>query len=179
MARAARLRGPFAYGRGRAPVAQWATALVVGADDLEVGVDEDVVGPVDADVVDLVIAVAELHDTVDGAAGVDGQRGFGGLVRGRAAGEGSRPLAVVGRDRADLLGRPLRPLGIADRLPPGRRCVGAGRVHDDLAGGDGRAVGCPQYQNRCAAGDGGDRGRAGPLLVGRGGRFLDGHLLAG
>jgi hypothetical protein len=76
-----------------------------------------VVGPVDADVVDLVIAVAELYDPVDDAALVGGQRRFGGLVRGRAAGEGPRPLAVVRRDRADLLGRPLRALGIADRLP--------------------------------------------------------------
>src|ERR1700689_866336 len=120
MARAAWLRGPFACGRGRAPSAQWATALVVGADYLEVRVDEDVVGPVDADVVDLVVAVAQFDDPVDGAAGVDGQRGFGGLVRGRAAGEGSRPLAVVRRDRAGLLGRALRPLGVADRLPAGR-----------------------------------------------------------
>src|SRR3984957_5132858 len=101
--------------------------LVVRADDLEGRVDEDLVGPVDADVVDLVIAVAELYDTVDGAAGVDGQRGYGGLVRGGAAGEGSRPLAVVGRDRADLLGRPLRPLGIADRLPARRRRAAARR----------------------------------------------------
>jgi hypothetical protein len=51
------------------------TALV-GAGDLEVLVDEDVVRPVDADGVDLVIAVAQLHDTVDDASGVGGQRGF-------------------------------------------------------------------------------------------------------
>ena len=38
---------------------------LVGADDLEVLVDEDVVGPVDADVVDLVLAVTQLYDTVD------------------------------------------------------------------------------------------------------------------
>jgi hypothetical protein len=41
--------------------------LLVGADDLEVLVDEDVVWPVDANVVDLVLAVAQLHDTVDDA----------------------------------------------------------------------------------------------------------------
>jgi len=35
---------------------------LVGADDLEVLVDEDVVRPVDADGVDLVVAVAQLHD---------------------------------------------------------------------------------------------------------------------
>jgi hypothetical protein len=44
---------------------------LLGADNLEVLVDEDVVGPVDADVVDLVLAVAELHHTVDDSAGVD------------------------------------------------------------------------------------------------------------
>jgi hypothetical protein len=38
---------------------------LVGADHLEVLVNEDVVWPVDADVVDLVLAVAQLHDTVD------------------------------------------------------------------------------------------------------------------
>ena len=42
---------------------------LVGADDLEVLVDEDVVRPVDTDVVDLVLAVAQLHDTVDDAPG--------------------------------------------------------------------------------------------------------------
>jgi hypothetical protein len=40
---------------------------LVGADDREVLVDEDVVRPVDADVVDLVLAVAQLHNTVDDA----------------------------------------------------------------------------------------------------------------
>jgi hypothetical protein len=50
---------------------------LVGADDLEVLVDEDVVGPVDADVVDLVLGVAELDDTVDDAAWVGDQCGFG------------------------------------------------------------------------------------------------------
>ena len=35
--------------------------LLVGTDDLEVLVDEDVVRPVDADVVYLVFAVAQLH----------------------------------------------------------------------------------------------------------------------
>ena len=45
---------------------------LVGADDLEVLVDEDVVRPVDTDVVDLVLAVAQLHNTVDDAARVGG-----------------------------------------------------------------------------------------------------------
>jgi len=79
---ASRSRPGFS-GRGRRQ-----RQLVVGADDLEVCVDEDVVGPVDADVVDLVIAVAELDDPVDDASRVDGKRGFGGLIRGRPARHG-------------------------------------------------------------------------------------------
>jgi hypothetical protein len=42
-------------------LARW----LIGANDIEILVDEDVVRPVDADAVDLVLAVAELHDTVD------------------------------------------------------------------------------------------------------------------
>jgi hypothetical protein len=58
---------------------------LVGAEDREGLVDEDVVGPVDADVVDFVLAVAQLHDAVDDSAGVGGQRGFGRFVGGRSA----------------------------------------------------------------------------------------------
>jgi hypothetical protein len=58
---------------------------LVRADDLEARVDEDVVRPVDADVVDLVLAVAQLDHTVNDAPGVGGQRGFGRLVRSRSA----------------------------------------------------------------------------------------------
>src|SRR5438876_6789135 len=78
---------------------------LVGADDLEVLVDEDVVRPVDADVVDLVLAVAQLHDAVDDATRVGGQRGFRRLVRLRAAHDRPRSLAVVRRDLPDLLRR--------------------------------------------------------------------------
>jgi hypothetical protein len=78
---------PRAGGWGGGGQAVWPWRLVGGADDLEVRVDEDVVGPVDADVVDLEVAVAEFHDAVDNATGVVAQRGFGRLVRGRAAGE--------------------------------------------------------------------------------------------
>ena len=46
---------------------EWPALL--GADDLEVLVDEDVVRPVDTDHVDLVLAVAQLHDAVDDAPG--------------------------------------------------------------------------------------------------------------
>jgi hypothetical protein len=75
---------------------------LVGAYDLEILVHEDVVGPVDADVVDLVLAVAQLDDTVDDAAWVGGQCGFGRLVRCRSADDRPRPLTVVRRDLTDL-----------------------------------------------------------------------------
>jgi hydroxymethylbilane synthase len=78
---------------------------LVGANHREVLVDEDVVRPVDADVVDLVLAVAQLHDTVHDAARVGGQRGFRRLVRGRSADDRARPLLVVRRDLPGLLGR--------------------------------------------------------------------------
>jgi hypothetical protein len=42
---------------------------LLGADDLEVLVDEDVVGPVDANLADLVVAVARLYDPVDDSPG--------------------------------------------------------------------------------------------------------------
>ena len=40
-----------------------------GADDLEVVADEDVVRPVNADIVHLVFAVTQLHNAVDNAPG--------------------------------------------------------------------------------------------------------------
>src|SRR3989454_9400951 len=78
---------------------------LVGADDLEVLVDEDVVRPVDADVVDLVLAVAQLHNTVDDPPGVGGQRGFRRLIRLRSVDDRPRPLGVVRWDLTDLLRR--------------------------------------------------------------------------
>src|SRR5438309_1927538 len=78
-------------------------APLVGADHLEVLVDEDVVGPVDADVVDLVLAVAELDHTVDDAARVGRQRGFGGLGRRGSADDRAGSLLVVGGDLTDRL----------------------------------------------------------------------------
>ena len=76
---------------------------LLGADDLERLVDEDVVRPVDADVVDFVLAVAQLHQPVDDAPGVGGQRSFGRLIRGRSADDRTRPLTVARRDLTDLL----------------------------------------------------------------------------
>jgi hypothetical protein len=58
---------------------------LIGADHLEVLVDKDVVWPVDADVVDLVFAVAQLHNTVDDAPRVGRQRSFGCLIGCRSA----------------------------------------------------------------------------------------------
>jgi hypothetical protein len=81
--------------------------VLVGADYLEVLVDEDVVGPVDADVVDLVLAVAQFHDTVDDASRVGGQGGFSRQVRCRSTDDCARPLAVAGWDLTDLLRRGL------------------------------------------------------------------------
>src|SRR5438270_11105250 len=81
---------------------RWRRRLI-GADDLAALVDDDVVGPVDADVVDLVFAVAQLHNTVDDAAWVRGQRSFRRLIRFRSAGDRPRPLGVVRWDLTDLL----------------------------------------------------------------------------
>src|SRR5271165_3320977 len=128
--------------------------LVVGADDLEVLVLEDVVGPVDADVVDLVVTVAECYDPVDDAAGVGGQRGFGRLVCGGAADDCARPLGVVRRDLADLLGGALLALAVRDHLPARVRPAAGGRIDDDLGGRDGRAIGRPQHEGGLAGSDG-------------------------
>jgi hypothetical protein len=57
-----------------------------------------VVGPADADVVDLVLAVAQLDDAVDDAARVGGECGRGGLVGRGAADDRARALGVVRRD---------------------------------------------------------------------------------
>src|SRR3954470_8760353 len=78
---------------------------LVGADDLEARVDEDVVRPVDADVVNLVPAAAALDNAVDDATRVGGQRRCGRLVRGRSADDRARALAVIRRDPAVLLWR--------------------------------------------------------------------------
>src|SRR6267142_194830 len=92
--------GPFFLNRRRArqgsePVREKERARLawglIGADDLEVRVDEDVVRPVDADVVDLVLAVAQLHNTVDDAAWVGDQRSFRRLIRFRSVDDRPRP----------------------------------------------------------------------------------------
>jgi hypothetical protein len=55
-------------------VAAQSVIPLLGADDLEVLVDEDVVRPVDANIVDLVSPAAQLHYTVDDASWVGSQR---------------------------------------------------------------------------------------------------------
>src|ERR1700688_1945308 len=75
---------------------------LIGADDGEVLVDEDVVRPVDADVVDFVLAVAQLHNTIDDAPWVGGQRSFRRFIRFGFADDCPRPLPVVRWDLTDL-----------------------------------------------------------------------------
>ena len=55
-------------------------------------------GPVDADVVDLVLAVAQLHNSIDDVAWVGQQGGFGSLVRGGSAEDRAGSLLVAGGD---------------------------------------------------------------------------------
>src|ERR1700730_3345126 len=94
------------------PIARWVAfpasgcsdgGMSVGADDLEVLVDEDVVRPVDADVVNLVGAVVQLNNTVDDAPRVGGQRRFRRPIRRCSADNRSRSLTVVRRFLTDLL----------------------------------------------------------------------------
>src|ERR1700694_780566 len=152
---------------------------LVGTDDLEALVDEDVVRPVDADVVDLVLAVAQLHNTVDDASRVGGQRSFGRFVRCGSADDRARALAVARWDLTDLLRRGL--CTTLERDHPGRRgtcrSAAASRSHDDLACRDGGSTGRSKYEDAYAFLDGTRRARACPLLVFRRGRLLDGHLL--
>ena len=81
-----RLRGPIRTGRTSAIAVDHVRPVrLVGADDLEILVDESVARPVDADVVDLILAFAQLHHAVDDPTGVGGQRRFGRLAGGCSA----------------------------------------------------------------------------------------------
>jgi hypothetical protein len=62
-----------------------------------------VVRPVDVDDVDLVLAVAQLHHTVDNSPRIGGQRYLCRLIRGRSADDRPRPLTVTSGDLTDLL----------------------------------------------------------------------------
>ena len=76
---------------------------LLGPDDLEVLIDEDVMWPVDANVVDLVLAVAQLYNTVDNSPRVGGQRRFRCLIRRRSTDDRPCPLTVTSGDPTDLL----------------------------------------------------------------------------
>ena len=73
-----------------------------GTDDLEARALEDVVRPIDADVMDVVLAVAQLRDSVDYGPRVSGERSFGRFVRCCTADDRPRPRAPISRDLADL-----------------------------------------------------------------------------
>jgi hypothetical protein len=77
--------------------------LLVGSEHFEVLADEDVMRPVDADVVDLVSAVAQLDDPIDDAAGIDREGGLRRFACGGAADDRAGALLVVRRDLADRL----------------------------------------------------------------------------
>src|SRR4051812_11675607 len=79
--------------------------LLVSALDLEGRADENVVGPVHADVVHFVLTVAQLDDPVDDPARVGRERGFGGSGRGGAAHDRAGSFGVARRDLANLLDR--------------------------------------------------------------------------
>jgi hypothetical protein len=61
-----------------------------------------VVRPVDAYVVDLVLTIAQLHNTVDDAPRVGGQRGLRGLAGCRSADDGAGSLFIARRDLTGL-----------------------------------------------------------------------------
>ena len=63
------------------PASGYCWQRLKSADDLEVLVDEDVVRPVDADVLDVLLAVAQLHDTVDDAPWIGGHHSFRRFIR--------------------------------------------------------------------------------------------------
>src|SRR4051794_3968860 len=76
----------IAYGDGRLGHRRHRSpARLLGADDLEVLVHENVVRPVDADAVGFVLAVAQLYDAVDDPTGIGGQGSLRRFVRCRSA----------------------------------------------------------------------------------------------
>jgi RND superfamily putative drug exporter len=125
-----RPRASVIHGMGRIDVDIPAACLLC-ADDLEALVDEDVVRPVDADDVDVVLAVAQQHDTVDGASWVGGHRSGLGLVRCCSGDDLARPGGEARRDLTDLRGRARLTLLERDDLPGrsrGRRRRAAART---------------------------------------------------
>src|ERR1700730_6767069 len=84
------------------PIREWVRLL--GTDDLEMHAYEDVVRPADGDYVDVVLAVAQQHDAVDGASRVSGQRSGRGLIRRCSGDDRARPGTPARRDLTDYLG---------------------------------------------------------------------------
>ena len=78
-------------GRGSLDELPWSK----GTDHFEASALEDVVRPVDADVVDVVLAVAQLGDAVDDSPRVSSQRGFRCLVGRGPTDDRSRPRAQL------------------------------------------------------------------------------------
>ena len=76
---------------------------LIGADDLEVCADEDVVRPADAHDVDVILAVAHLRNTVDDAPRIGVQHSFRHFIRLCSANDRSRSLTIVCRDLTDRL----------------------------------------------------------------------------
>jgi hypothetical protein len=77
----------------------------LGAEELEVLADEDMVRPADADYVDVVLAAAQQHNTVNGASPVGSHRSGLGLLRRFSGDDLARPGTPVRRDATDPLGR--------------------------------------------------------------------------
>jgi len=150
---------------------------LLGADDLEVLVDEDVVGPVDADGVDFVLAVAQLHHTVDDSSRVRGQGGFGGFRSCRSDLDCPRPLGVAAGDRSHLLRRGRRTLLEGDHRCGRGRLRSAPGLHNDLGRLDGCRADGPDDEDVGALFDSARRDRVRTVLVFRGGTLVDGHLL--
>src|ERR1700694_33968 len=73
-------------------------ARLFGADDREGAAHEDVMRPADGDHVDVVLAVAQQHHTVDGAPWVGCQRSGFRLIRRRSGDDRSRPRLEAHRD---------------------------------------------------------------------------------
>ena len=97
-------------------------------------------GPVDADVVNVVLAIAQLDDAVDDPTRICSERCFRCLVSGCATDDRPRALAPVRWDLTDLVRRGRRtPLEGNHLGRRGRRSL-SGVVGDDLAGLNGRVA---------------------------------------
>ena len=76
---------------------------LVSSDDFQVLIDKDVVRPADTDAMNLVLALAHLHNTVDDATRVGGQRSFSRRICVRSADDRAGARTVARRDLTDVL----------------------------------------------------------------------------